>query len=237
MRIPFLILTLLGSVPLLNADPAPGFIWTGDAVLSPQLQAIDGGLITTPNGFDFTASCDSYVGCGGNFEVDRNFTVSSPGSFVLSTDITAGGSDFNCGIFSCQPYAFLSASYRTSSSICPGVSSVCLGADQLDIAGSGSSASGTTDMSGIGCQDVGSDCAAFLNLSDARSVSVDLGVGDYTLDQMYSVMVSGNGFTEFSASFDTTLIAAPEPRPSTALLAVAFFASLCLRHRAAKARA
>src|ERR1035438_1459113 len=107
-----LFLILFGATSLLRADTTPNLIWTGDPVSLGGLSGGIGGFAasSTLTGFEVGTNCfdGGEPGCNESFDVLRNFTVTSPGAFVLSTNIAINGQAFNCFPNRCSPIAFLS---------------------------------------------------------------------------------------------------------------------------------
>jgi hypothetical protein len=214
-----LLLLALGSIALLRADTTPSLTWTGDPTPSSGASGLFDSS-ATPTGFEVDVNCSAGGDCGVSFGVSRDFTVTSPGAFILSTNIALGGEAFNCYPSRCSPVAYLSISYNGF-------------ADNAGLAltGSASSTVGPTDPSnGISCLEAGSDCIAFVNLSSASSQIVNLGPGASELDETYNVTgTSGTGDTIVGGTFDFSLVPTPEPRYSFLFLAVAFILLACLR--------
>jgi hypothetical protein len=197
----FLLIAVV-SIAVLRADPTPALTWTSDAVF-----IAGGGFAgSTPTGIDVGFSC---LGCGLNFLAARPFTVTSPGTFVLSTVISLDGESTNCRIFAfCAPSAVFSAALDGDTSVETG-----------DIFSFGGPSQHFTD-SGSDTVDCGPDaqCLASLFLEDHRSNSIALGLGNYFLEEDYTV--SGGGLDPF-LRFDIQASLVPTPEPRGGIIIVA----------------
>jgi hypothetical protein len=224
----WLLLILLSCVAVASADPV--LVWDGPPTLIDDFED-GGGLFGEPgvssitNGIEVSAGCFIYQGiCLTGFEADQNFTVTSPGIFVLSTTITAGGQSYNCVPGDCPfwPSAEVDVSYGGDTAILG--SSVY---QPIYDSGSNTSTASTCDSYGF--------CVAYMSLNDAWTGSVYLADGDYTLEEEYDFQVAG-GEPTANAYFDSTLVpGVPEPRGGIAFLGVAFLIALGLKaHRTIK---
>src|SRR5580700_9312577 len=100
------LLTFLGSVALLHADPTPGsLVWTEVNV--------------NPNGITQGSFCDyNGGGCGASGLADRSFSVTSAGEFILTTSLDADFEGFNCGnMRGCSPDAMASGTAQDDSQL------------------------------------------------------------------------------------------------------------------------
>jgi hypothetical protein len=188
----FLLIAVV-SIAVLRADPAPALTWTSDAV------SVSGVVSTTSTGMIAFGSC---LGCGFAFFADRTFTVTSPGTFVLSTVISLDGDSTNCRIFSfCLPFARFVGEIDGETNV--GTDIFFGGPNSQHFADSGS------DTVDCGADDA--QCLAIFDLEDHRSNSIILGLGDYILFENYTGF-GGGADPFFRYSIDASLVPTPEPK-------------------------
>lgn len=225
------------------ADPVPSLVWTGDPTgggVFPDCQ--DGGGTTpeaTTNGIDTMAFCLGSAGFnGGEFIVDRTFTVTSPGDFLLSTSVLLSGTGANCYPLGC----FSSAQVEVSEG---GVTELFLGSVYSG-AGPVGGLSGPS-LSGSSTTNCGSSlvCETFLGLYPNPIVGnesevVYLGLGDYTLEQDYTLFEDGiepSGGGDFNTCLVTgslpssCVFPTPEPRWQIFISLAPFIAGIVTRLR------
>jgi hypothetical protein len=136
---------------------------------------------------------------------------------VLSTIATAGGTAFSCFPDRCAPEAFLSISYSGSNYFDGSIEGFA------GLSGSGSDTVAFDTADDLGCLEEGATCNAYVNLANAGSVIVDLGLGDHDLEESYTVSgTSGTGDINVGSDFNFSLVPTPEPKGDVVLLAVAF---------------
>jgi hypothetical protein len=205
------LLIFLSAVAVLRADPVPGvLVWT----------EADPGGTGNPNGISVEQSCFG-SGCGSGAYLDRTFSVTSVGEFVLATSLDASFSGVNCGNFQgCFDYAQAGGNAQADSLIFDTPINV-------PISESPSSARYCPPPSG---------CEANAFANGINFQIFNLGLGDYTLRMNYSYVASGGFYPQGDVTFNsllvpypTTLFVTPEPRGSIVVLAVAFLALLTLK--------
>ena len=106
----FMLLICVSAFAVLHADPALGvLVWT----------EVDPGGTGNPNGISVEQSCyGPGTGCGSDLYLDRTFSVTSIGEFVLATTIDASFSGVNCGHFQdCSDYAVAAGNAQADSEI------------------------------------------------------------------------------------------------------------------------
>jgi hypothetical protein len=155
-----------------------------------------------------STSCNQFgAACIESLTAQRNFTVTSPGDFVLSSLESISAEAIICNPIACSPEPIVNVSYNGGVGI-SGPASAGIG-----FSGSGSKTGppGTT--------------VVFLTLNDAPSQAVFLPTGDYAMVTTFSINVSGPNEEVSSGSFLTdSLVPVPEPRN----LAAVFLAILVI---------
>lgn len=208
------LLILLSFTAVLHADSLPpSLVWTGDPTIS--ISSGQGFADATPTGINSGFSCfRSGGGCFDEFTIDRGFTVTAPGNFVLTTGIDAHGSEINCNPGGCQPSAKISMSINAGTVI---LFSGLTGQDLSDLA----SSTNTENCDGPPLF----SCTADVHISDVKSDILYLGLGDYTLHAIFSTNIESFGDLAAQASFDSSLVPTPEPRGICFVLAIVFLFS------------
>jgi hypothetical protein len=206
VRTLFMILPCFLAIAAADTLP-PSLVWTGDPT------SYGGIANATDTGMAISDSCLPGPNCFSSDAWTRTFTVTSPGTFVLSGSVTENAGASNCDPFACSPSASISNTFTL-------LTSVMFASGGLDLSGSGSATSPT------GC---GTQCGAFINLSDAESVDVNLGIGNYTLLGDYNESTNSTGDMYVELQGDLNLVPTPEPREAVVLLVLPFVTLLWRR--------
>jgi hypothetical protein len=205
MKILFGIIVL---VWLMKADSLPpALIWTQTGDSWDALNGISEGV-----------SCGSIGSCMLTQAFDRNFTVTSPGLFDLSTLDVLAITVFNCYPTGCSSSANAYGNVMNVNSITGPVSF-----DQ-----SASNSGQSTQPCG------GTNCSTYLTFNVTADSTVFLPLGDYTLQDEVTYTITGEevfGGVTLNATLVPALVLTPEPR-STALVLVSGLLTLVgLRRR------
>jgi hypothetical protein len=203
-----ILLGMIVLVWLMKADSLPpSLIWiqTGDAWDS-------------ANGISEGVGCGSNGSCMLTQTFDRNFTVTSPGLFDLSTLDVLAITVFNCYPTGCSSSANAYGNVMNVNSIAGPVSF-----DQ-----SASNSGQSTQPCG------GTNCSTYLTFNVTADSTVFLPLGDYTLQDEVTYTITGEevfGGVTLNATLVPALVLTPEPR-STALVLVSGLLTLVgLRRR------
>jgi hypothetical protein len=186
-------------------------VWTSDVTVVGYDYAYGGGFSAedTGTGISFAGSCFNSDGCSESSMVYRTFTVTSPGTFNVSGDLTASGTSFSCSPAGCRPYAASGGSFDDTDSV---------GTLTFDLVANGYN---QTDPCSI--------CQASITLSDSNSFVIALDAGDYGLSETYDDGFGGTGSSSSSYSGDLSIT--PTPEPSTVPPLVGFTGCLLLYFR------
>ncbi len=209
-------LLLLAScfVAIASADSLPpSLVWTAD----PIAYALDTGTgalaEATDTGMTVDGGCVAFgPSCGADFIWYRTFTVTSPGTFVLSASASDELGAFNCWAGGgCASSATVSASFTVSDLL----------TFSTILSGSGSATNPAT------CPPIG--CQVSLDLTDSETSLITLGVGNYELFETYNgyADASGNLTIDFQGQF--SLVPTPEPKADIAVIGLAFAIMLLLK--------
>jgi hypothetical protein len=213
-RVSVLLISLC-SVAVANADVVPSFVWDGSPAVYFLGNEAYASAAESPTGI--TISGDSFEPANTDvleISVFAGLNVTSPGTFFLSASSGTGLEALACDPGSiCTPSSTASVSANFSESVTAGLG-------YLVLSGSGSAASQGTEV--------------FLNLSDAQSESITLGLGDYTLFEEYAGYARASGDVGIDFRDDISLVPAPEPRAGIVLLAMALLIPLGLRIQGTK---
>src|SRR5579871_6202012 len=147
------------------------------------------------------------------YTVDRTFTVTTPGLFVLSSSASASFETIGCYTLTCG--AYFEPPIHTAGVSFSEVTSI-LGVFYQIVTGSGT---GTAPA----------DTLATANATGSGSDSVYLDVGNYTLEQSFSESVSGTGASWGSEGITFGLAAVPEPAGYPIVLGGGLLLALLLR--------
>jgi len=220
------VMIIIGSAVSLTARADPTYAWTGNpsipsvACAFPDEGPDQGSLGITPTdtGLLISGQCASTFGFGSDvvLSVARAFTVTSPGLFNLSSTATDSFTGSQCMPVHCD---FLDSGFSLTISDTITIS----GPTNFSVSFS-DSGSALWEVPGVG----------FLTLSGGQSGLVNLGVGDYTIEQDYSTVNTNYGdaiATESVVSSLTPFVPTPEPRGAIVVLAVAFVLFSLLRTR------
>jgi hypothetical protein len=213
----WLLLILLCCVAVASADPVPGsLVWDG-----------------TPTATDLSTYCESEgISCGASIYDSESFTVTSPGAFLLSTTISGEFSALSCLPDGCYSSANLEGEWY-------GDTELYVAGTVAPVFGQYLSDSGSNTCTAIPDPPYPPSCEVSVSVGpDAETDVVTLGLGEYTIYDLYNVYASG-GEAEGNATFDTNIVPAPvpdpavvpEPRDGLAILGVAFLIALGLKAR------
>jgi hypothetical protein len=134
----------------------------------------------------------------------RDFTVTSPGTFVVSGSVNVSMGASNCIPIECNTSSFLIFGFSLSNDLSPGI----------EFGGSDSAFSPNTEVDS--------------SLSDSQSAVIGLAVGDYVLTEDLYGHAIGSGSLGWDFNGDFSLVPTPEPIQLPGL-AVAIILLACLR--------
>ena len=160
-----------------HADVGPGsLVWTGDPVVfsapftnnsqNPFPSATDTGMMTQGFCLNYTTYC--FID---DFSETRPFTVTSPGTFLLSSSFSSSVFSGNCNPDECFPSAFLDFTYSNIVSVFPGVGSLVFSGSQ----------SATGPVVPVPLPLGENPSIAFLSAQETHSEIISLDVGNYVL--------------------------------------------------------
>lgn len=221
-----LLLSFAGWIVVASASPAPpSLVWTGDPIINPATLYVDGiggaSGFSTDTGMQVLAGCTG-IGdfCGLGFTLSRAFTVTSPGTFVLTSSVENDAEASNC-----LPFPGCSSEADLSDSV-----SSFVGVLGMGLGYSPSGSAGPVYAEPI-YSDGSSDynpAEVFLNVNNSQFTILTLGLGDYTLEEDYFGIAQGTGETNISVDGRFSLVPTPEPRGGIAFMIVSFSIALCL---------
>jgi len=216
-----LLLTLACCVAQANASTASALVWTGPPVTE-YVSVLDQGGASgsdTFTGMTVVGSCSANTPkCVLDLDVYRDFTVTSPGAFRLTSSVTDDIQTDDCLPSGCtSPSASVSATFSSSIAI-----TGPKGGGSLPLSGS-KSASGPPDYV----------TPVSLDFSGNSQSVLMLGVGNYVLNEKFDGTATADGDTtmDFTGNFSVIPTSTPEPRGSIAFLIAAFAIALLLRTR------
>jgi hypothetical protein len=195
------------------ADPLPPLVWTGGTYIdaSPEFPAsVDAFATATDTGFTVFGYC-SDIGneCYSSFDADRTFTVTSPGSFLISGSELTSVSALECDPASCHASSYVSASFD-------GDIIIPFGDDVFEFSGVRSAHSPNFEVT--------------LQFSDAQSDVVRLPLGNYALMEYYSLASYGSGDISMDYHLQDSIVPMPIPEPRGYVVFLgAAFAIMCGR--------
>jgi hypothetical protein len=206
-----------------EASALPALVWTSDPSTSGlySASATDTGMSV---GFDCEESSE---GCYEVFSISRNFTVTSPGWFLLTSTIGDGADASNCLPY---PGCVFSVQFMTNFS-----SNTYGGGADLSFAGSYSQALTGTLEPPYNYNDY-TEAFGSYSYTKTQSVSIYLSVGIYnTLTANYtgSSTAQNAGETDLGFSDEISLVpeaAVPEPK-SVMFLGIALLATLAKKRK------
>jgi hypothetical protein len=215
-----LLLIGLGCVIAASADALPSLVWDGD----PTVQANGGEQVDsygTTTGMEMGGACYAPDNqCFLNFDVQRNFTVTSPGTFVLTGSVYNDVESYDCDPGGCPSPSYAELYPGTSFDVSP--------------VGFGFSFSGSGVAGPVYASYTPYDCCGSevtLDMTDTRTELLTLDVGNYTLGEAYNGSAFGSGDTQIVFSGDFSLVPTPEPIGDIPMLAAAMLIALGLRSR------
>jgi hypothetical protein len=218
MKLLLTVFVLFGSA---YGDPA--LVWTGDPVITADdIIGFQGGYSTNETAHSITSNygCpqapNPALACMADFTVSRTFTVTSPGLFSLSSFFNVDVSSSDCGPIGCATTEFLQA-FATETD---GISGPVSFSESVNNGESNFASCGRQGL--LGCVSV--------SFNGSQGNTVNLGLGDYTLDQDFSLTINNfNGAqAEMGAFVNTDLVPAvtiestPEPKSTFVAVAILF---------------